>query len=39
MDVGYGLRPDLVGQGRGPAFVRAVLEFGVDEFAPTGYGS
>jgi [ribosomal protein S18]-alanine N-acetyltransferase len=34
LDVGYGLRPDLMGQGLGPAFARAILEFGVDEFAP-----
>ena len=34
LDVGYGLRPDLVGQGRGPAFAQAILAFGVDAFAP-----
>ena len=34
LDVGYGLRPDLVGQGHGPAFARAILAFGVDGFAP-----
>lgn len=34
LDVGYGLRPDMVGQGHGPAFVDAILQFGVDEFAP-----
>jgi len=34
LDVGYGLRPDLVGQGHGPAFAEAILAFGVDAFAP-----
>ena len=34
LDVGYGLRPDLVGRGHGPAFARAILAFGVDRFAP-----
>jgi len=34
LDVGYGLRPDLVGQGQGPAFAQAIVDFGVDRFAP-----
>jgi ribosomal-protein-alanine N-acetyltransferase len=34
LDVGYGIRPDLVGRGLGRTFVGAILAFGVDEFAP-----
>ena len=30
VDVGYGMRPDLCGQGRGRAFVGAVLEYVVE---------
>jgi ribosomal-protein-alanine N-acetyltransferase len=34
IDVGYGMRPDLMGEGYGRAFVGAILEFVVGEFAP-----
>lgn len=34
LDVGYGMRPDLVGEGFGRAFVGAILAFAVDEFSP-----
>jgi ribosomal-protein-alanine N-acetyltransferase len=37
LDVGLGVRPDLTGQGLGHAFVRAVLRFARQEFAPTEY--
>lgn len=34
LDVGLGLRPDLVGQGRARAFLQAVLDWGNAQFAP-----
>jgi [ribosomal protein S18]-alanine N-acetyltransferase len=34
LDVGYGMRPDLVGHGMGRAFVGAILAFGVETFTP-----
>jgi ribosomal-protein-alanine N-acetyltransferase len=34
LDVGYGIRPDLVGHGLGPTFVSAILRFGIEEFSP-----
>jgi ribosomal-protein-alanine N-acetyltransferase len=34
LDVGYGLRPDLVGRKLGPSFVSAIVRFGLDEFSP-----
>jgi RimJ/RimL family protein N-acetyltransferase len=35
LDVGYGMRPELMGQGLGRSFVGAILAFGVDRFEPT----
>jgi RimJ/RimL family protein N-acetyltransferase len=34
LDVGVGMSPDLVGRGQGAAFVRAVLAFAQESFAP-----
>ena len=34
LDVGYGMRPDLVGRGLGRSFVGAILEFAVAEYSP-----
>jgi RimJ/RimL family protein N-acetyltransferase len=34
LDVGYGMRPERVGQGLGRAFVGAIVAFGVDRFEP-----
>ncbi len=34
LDVGLGLRPDLVGQGRARTFLQAVLDWGAAQFAP-----
>jgi RimJ/RimL family protein N-acetyltransferase len=34
LDVGLGMRPDLVGRRRGLAFTQAVLDFGRREYAP-----
>jgi ribosomal-protein-alanine N-acetyltransferase len=34
VDVGYGMRPDLVGQGLGPRFVSVIVDFAVREFSP-----
>jgi GNAT superfamily N-acetyltransferase len=37
LDVGLGVRPDLTGQGLGHAFIRAVLSFAWQEFAPSAF--
>jgi RimJ/RimL family protein N-acetyltransferase len=34
IDVGYGMAPDLVGQGLGHSFVAAILDFAVAQFSP-----
>jgi ribosomal-protein-alanine N-acetyltransferase len=37
LDIGLGARPDLTGQGHGPTFARAVLEFARATFAPAAF--
>lgn len=34
LDVGYGMRPDLVGMGLGRLFVAAIVDWAAEEFAP-----
>jgi ribosomal-protein-alanine N-acetyltransferase len=34
LDVGYGMRPDVMGRGLGREFVEAILDFGVLRFSP-----
>jgi RimJ/RimL family protein N-acetyltransferase len=34
LDVGYGMRPELMGRGLGRSFVAAILAFGVSSFEP-----
>ena len=35
LDVGYGLRPDLVGHGLSRQFIPAVLAFGIERYRPS----
>ena len=35
LDIGYGMRPELVGRGLGQTFVGAILAFAIDTFAPS----
>ncbi|HEX2729516.1 MAG TPA: GNAT family protein [Rubrobacteraceae bacterium] len=37
LDVGLGMRPDLTGQGLGPGFVLAGLEFARERFSPPAF--
>ncbi len=37
VDVGLGLRPDLTGEGLGPEFLEAGLEFAKVRFSPAGF--
>jgi RimJ/RimL family protein N-acetyltransferase len=37
LDVGLGLHPDLTGNGNGPEFVRAILDFGLKQYAPQAF--
>ena len=34
LDIGYGMRPDCVGNGLGRVFVTTIVGFGIDEFSP-----
>jgi ribosomal-protein-alanine N-acetyltransferase len=35
LDVGMGIRPDLIGQGLGRRYLEAIREFAIGEFSPT----
>jgi len=37
LDVGLGLRPDLTGNGYGQEFVQAILNFGLQQYAPQAF--
>jgi RimJ/RimL family protein N-acetyltransferase len=37
LDVGLGLRPDLTGNSNGSEFVRAILDFGLKQYAPQAF--
>jgi ribosomal-protein-alanine N-acetyltransferase len=38
LEVGWGMRPDLMGQGRGRGFVAAIVEYAKDAYAPAVMG-
>lgn len=35
LDIGFGMRPDATGQGRGQPFLAAILDFGLARYHPT----
>src|SRR5262245_23215227 len=37
LDVGFGIRPDLTGQGRGSAYLAAILDFARQRFDPATF--
>jgi ribosomal-protein-alanine N-acetyltransferase len=37
LDVGYGMRPDMMGHGSGKKFISSILEFGERKFSPRRY--
>ena len=34
LDIGYGMRPERVGEGLGRAFVTTIVDFAIEEFSP-----
>jgi ribosomal-protein-alanine N-acetyltransferase len=38
LEVGWGMRPDLMGQGRGAAFTGAIVDFAEQRYAPAEMG-